>query len=94
MDKFSDLIYNFCMMPVMVKDADLDQMEVPEDYEVLDATALGQRLGLKRDTVLAYLSRRNFGRIPRPNRQLAMGPIWYEKSVREWEEREDRLRGE
>ena len=88
MDIFSDLIYDFCMMPVMVKEADLDQMEVPEDYEVLDATALGQRLGLKRDTVLAYLSRRNFGRIPRPNRQLAMGPIWYEKSVKEWEERE------
>ena len=82
------------MILLMVKDADLDQMEVPEDYEVLDATALGQRLGFKRDTVLAYLSRRNFGRIPRPNRQLAMGPIWYEKSVREWEEREDRLRGE
>jgi hypothetical protein len=51
-------------------------------------------LGFKRDTVLAYLSRRNFGRIPRPNRQLAMGPIWYEKSVREWEEKEeDRARG-
>ena len=84
MDIFSDLIYNFCMMPVMVNEADLDQMEVPEDYEVLDATALGRRLGFKRDTVLAYLSRRNFGRITRPNRQLAMGPIWYEKSVREW----------
>ena len=30
----------------------------------------------------------------RPNRQLAMGPVWYEKSVREWEEREKgRARG-
>jgi hypothetical protein len=71
---------------------------VSDDYEVLDATALGRRLGFKRDTVLAYLSRRNFRRIPRPNRQLAMGPIWYEKSVREWEaeERDDqgRPRGE
>jgi hypothetical protein len=75
------------MMSVMVKEADLDWLEVPDDYEVLDATALGRRLGFKRDTVLAYLSRRNFGRIPRPNRQLAMGPIWYEKSVREWETR-------
>src|SRR3712207_7790351 len=65
------------MMPVMVKEADLNRIEVPEDYEVLDATALGRRLGFKRDTVLAYLSRRNFGRIPRPNRQLAMGAIWY-----------------
>jgi predicted DNA-binding transcriptional regulator AlpA len=83
------------MMPVMVKEADLDRVDVPEEYEVLDATALSSRLGFKRDTVLAYLSRRNFGRIPRPTRLLAMGPIWYEKSVREWEakEEEDRARG-
>jgi predicted DNA-binding transcriptional regulator AlpA len=82
------------MMPVMVKEADLNPIEVPEDYEILDSTALGRRLGFKRDTVLAYLSRRNFRRIPRPNRLLAMGPIWYEESVREWEEKEeDRARG-
>jgi hypothetical protein len=68
------------MILVVVKEADLNPIGVPEDYEVLDATALGRRLGLKRDTVLAYLSRRNFRRIPRPNRQLAMGPIWYENS--------------
>jgi len=83
------------MMLAMVKEADLNRVEVPEDYEVLDATAVGRRLGLKRDTVLAYLSRRNFRRIPRPNRLLAMGPIWYEKSVREWEaKKESRVRGE
>jgi predicted DNA-binding transcriptional regulator AlpA len=82
------------MTLIMVKEADLDQIEVPDDYEVLDATALGRRLGFKRDTVLAYLSRRNFRRIPRPNRLLAMGPVWYEKSVREWEEKEKgRARG-
>ena len=82
------------MMPLMVKEADLDRIEVPEDYEVLDATALARRLGFKRDTVLAYLSRRNFRRIPRPNRQLAMGPIWYEESVKEWEAKaEDRACG-
>jgi hypothetical protein len=82
------------MMLVMVKDADLNQIAVPEEYEVLDATALGRRLGFKRDTVLAYLSRRNFKRIPRPNRQLAMGPIWYEKSVKVWEAKEEgRARG-
>jgi predicted DNA-binding transcriptional regulator AlpA len=82
------------MMPGMVKVSDLNRIDVPEDYEILDATALGSRLGFKRDTVLAYLSRRNFRRIPRPNRLLAMGPIWYEKSVREWEARdEDRARG-
>jgi predicted DNA-binding transcriptional regulator AlpA len=79
------------MMLVMVKKADLNRVGVPEDYEVLDATALGRRLGFKRDTVLAYLSRRNFGRIPRPNRLLAMGPVWYEKSVREWKTKEEGL---
>jgi predicted DNA-binding transcriptional regulator AlpA len=95
MDSFSESVYNFCMMPVMVKEADLDRIEVQEDYEVLDATALGRRLGFKRDTVLAYLSRRNFRRVPRPNRLLAMGPIWYEKSVKEWEAKEEgRVRGE
>ena len=82
------------MMQVMVKEADLNRIDVPEDYEVLDATAVGRRLGVKRDTGLASPSRRNFGRIPRPNRQLAMGPIWYEKSVKEWEAKEeDRTRG-
>ena len=94
MDTISGYVYNFCMMPVMVKEADLDRIDVPEDYEVLDATALGKRLGFKRDTVLAYLSRRNFRRILRPNRLLAMGPMWYEKSVRDWEAKEEgRARG-
>ena len=74
------------MMFGMVKKADIDGIKVPEGYEVLDATALGRRLGLKRGTVLAYLSRDNYRRIPKPNRRLAMGPIWYERSVREWEE--------
>jgi hypothetical protein len=69
----------------MRRATDTDEIEVPNDYEVLDATALGRRLGLKRDTVLTYLSRGNFERIPQPNRRLAMGPIWYEKSVTEWE---------
>jgi hypothetical protein len=87
-------VYNFCMIPLMVKEADLERIEVPEDYEVLDATALGRRLGFKRGTVLAYLSRRNFRRIPHPNSQLAMGLIWYEKSVREWGAKEEgRVRG-
>ncbi len=89
MDIFCGYVYNFCMMAVMVKEADLNRIEVPGDYEILDATALGRRLGFKWDTVLAYLSRRNFRRIPRPNRVLAMGPLWYEKSVREWEAKEE-----
>jgi hypothetical protein len=94
MDIIFGFVYNFRMMPVMVKEADLDRIDVPDDYEVLDATALGRRLGFKRDTVLAYLSRRNFRRIPRPNRLLAMGPLWYEKTVREWEAKEEgRARG-
>jgi hypothetical protein len=60
------------MAPVMGKEADLIRIEVPEDYEVLNATVLGRRLYFKRDTVLAYHSRRNFRCIPRPNRLLAM----------------------
>jgi predicted DNA-binding transcriptional regulator AlpA len=73
------------MLSDMVREEDVNRIEVPTDYEILDATALGERLGLKRDTILAYLSRRNYRRIPKPNRKLAMGPVWYETSVREWE---------
>lgn len=73
-----------------VREAKIDDIRVPDGYEVLDATALGKRLGLKRGTVLAYMSRGNYRRIPKPNRRLAMGPIWYEKSVREWEEKRRR----
>ena len=76
------------MLADMVKEEDVNRIEVPENYEVLDATALGERLGLKWDTVLAYLSRRNYRRIPRPNRKLAMGPVWFEVSVKEWESRQ------
>jgi hypothetical protein len=75
------------MLKIMVKEADIDRIAVPDGYDVLDATALGERLGLKRDTVLAYLSRRNFGRIPKPNRKLAMGPVWFERTVVEREKR-------
>jgi predicted DNA-binding transcriptional regulator AlpA len=74
------------MLEAVVKEGDINAIEVPGEFEVLDATALGERLGIKRDTVLAYLSRRNFGRVPRPNRRLAMGPVWFEGAVREWEE--------
>ena len=35
------------MLLAMVKEADLNRIDVPEDYEVLDATALGGRLGFK-----------------------------------------------
>ena len=54
------------MMALMVKESDLYRIDVPKSYEVLDATALGRRLGFKRNTVLAYLCRRNFGRIAVP----------------------------
>jgi predicted DNA-binding transcriptional regulator AlpA len=77
------------MLSDVVKERDIDLVEIPKSYEVLDATALGERLGLKRDTVLTYLSRRNFERIPRPNRKLAMGPVWFEGSVNEWEAKRD-----
>jgi hypothetical protein len=45
------------MIPVMVKEADLNRIDVPEDYEVLDATALGRRLGSKHE----YSGRRGRG---------------------------------
>ena len=77
------------MMRGLVKEGALDRSEVPKGHEVLDATALAERLGIKTDAVLAYLSRRNWRRIPRPNRKLVMGPVWYEASVREWERRRD-----
>lgn len=80
-----DAINNCFTMVVMVGEVDLDKVEVPEGYEVLDATALAHRLGIKRETVLAYLARRNYRSIPRPNRRLAMGPVWYEGAVAEWE---------
>ncbi len=80
-------MYNLCTMSAMVKETDLDRTEAPEGFEPLDATALGERLGIKRDTVLTYLSRRNFRRIPRPNRLLRMGPLWFEGTVAEWERR-------
>jgi hypothetical protein len=56
MDTFSRFVCNSCTMPLMVKEADLNRIDVPDDYEVLDATALGSRLGFKRATVLACLS--------------------------------------
>jgi hypothetical protein len=56
MDIFSGYVYNLCMTSVMVKEADLDRVDVPEEYEVLDATALGRRLRFKHDTEdAAYL---------------------------------------
>ena len=39
MDTLVSRVYNFCMMLVTVKEADLNQVEVPEEYEVIDATA-------------------------------------------------------
>jgi hypothetical protein len=81
-------IYDLCTMLSMVKERDLNRIDVPEGYEPLDATVLAERLNLKRDTVLAYLSRRNFRRIPRPNRLLKMGPVWFEKSVTGWQRRQ------
>ena len=64
----------------------LDRIEVPEDYEVLDADGLAKRLGYRKQTVQAYMSRENWSKIPKPNRLLTFGPIWYVKAVRAWEE--------
>ena len=63
----------------------LDPIEIPEDYEVLDAEALAQRLGFKRQTILAYMTRGQWDRIPKPHRHLAVGHIWYLGAVKKWE---------
>lgn len=72
---------------------DVDHAVVPEEYEVLDSDALAERLGLKRDTVLVYLNRRSFHRIPKPSRRLKTGPLWYEGSVRQWERQNRKKHG-
>ena len=77
----------------MVKEADLNKVEVPEQFEVLDAEALARRLGLRRQTVQAYMARGWWHLIPRPNRKLAMGPVRYEAAVKVWEERRVREDG-
>ncbi len=77
----------------MVKEADLNRVEVPEQFEVLDAEALARRLGLRRQTVQAYMARGSWRLVPRPNRKLTMGPVWYESAVKEWEERRAREDG-
>ncbi len=64
----------------------VNRIEVPEEYEVLDADALARRLGYQKQTVQAYISRANWSKVPKPNRQLLFGPIWYEVAVREWED--------
>ncbi len=78
----------------MVKEADLDKVEVPEWFEVLDADAMARRLGLRRQTVQAYISRGWYHLIPRPNRVLTVGPIWYLGAVRSWEESREESNGE
>ena len=56
---------------------------MPEQFEVLDAEALARRLRLRRQTVQAYMARGLWRLVPRPNRKLAMGPVWYEAAVKE-----------
>ena len=67
-------------------DEKLNRIEVPSEYEVLDADGLARRLGYKRQTVQAYISRSNWRKIPKPNRQLVFGPVWYVKAIEEWKE--------
>ena len=59
-------------------------MDIPEQYEVLDADALARRLGYTRTTVWTHLSRERWDKIPPPSRRLAMGPVWYVGDVEEW----------
>jgi hypothetical protein len=53
-----------------------DRIDAPEGDGVPGATALAEKPGLERQAVLAYLRRRDFGRVPHPDRRLATGPVW------------------
>jgi hypothetical protein len=56
--------------------------------------SVGQALGLQAKHGACLPLPRNFRRTPRPNRLLAMEPVWYEKNVREWNAKEeDQARG-
>ncbi len=66
----------------------VNRIEVPAEYEVMDADALASYLGFKKPTVLSYMSRENWKKIPKPNRQLRSGHIWYVGAVKEWQRRE------
>ncbi len=63
----------------------LHRIEVPEEYEVMDAESLARFLGYKKQTVQAYIARGNWRKIPKPNRQLGFGPVWYLGAVMEWQ---------
>jgi len=64
---------------------------IPQEYEILDAGALAERLDLSRSTIFTYLQRGSFHRVPKPDRRLSIGPLWYEISVRNWEAQDRRL---
>ena len=75
----------------MVKEADIDRIAIPEGYDVPDASAraavrveAGHRARLP---LSAQLRADDFRRLPRPNRKPAMGPVWFERTVEEWEKR-------
>ncbi len=70
----------------------LSRTSIPEDYEILDANALAERLDLSRSTIFTYLQRGSFHRVPKPDRRLSIGPIWYEISVRNWEAQDRMLK--
>jgi hypothetical protein len=54
-DFYTSIFYRYTLL-VMAREADLNRSDVPEDYKVLDATALGRRLRFKHDTEdAAYL---------------------------------------
>ena len=62
----------------------VNRIEIPKEYEVMDADALARRLGYRRQTVQAYISRKNWTKIPKPHRLLKFGPVWYAGAVEEW----------
>ena len=65
------------MMPVMVKEADLNRVDVPEDYEVLDATGVGRRLGSSGTRCSPTSPEGTFAAYPAPTVCLLWGHLHY-----------------
>lgn len=61
--------------------------QIPDKYRVLGIAELGERLGYKRTTVYAHLTRELWHKIPEPSARISCGPVWYACHVEVWEKK-------